>query len=106
MKKTLWPIFSRSMECDKHPGKICKGPKGIRVITVESIRAFFRTSELLKTQSFEKKGKLAVKKILWPIFSRSIENDKGQGSTYKGPEGLSTFVLQVLSLFLWVLRGC
>ena len=42
----------------------------------------------------------AVKKFLWPVFSRSLGNEKYQGRTYKGPEGLSTFFVQVLSLFL------
>ena len=43
VKKTLWPIFSRIIECDKPPGKYYKGPEDILVITVEPIRAFFRT---------------------------------------------------------------
>ena len=68
MKKTLWPIFSRSMECDKPPGKICRGPEGILVITVEPIRVFSGPKRLLKTQIFEKNGKLSNDKNIVAYF--------------------------------------
>ena len=42
MKKILWPIFSRNIECDKPQGTVCKGPKGFLVISVEVIRDFFK----------------------------------------------------------------
>ena len=59
--------------------KYCEIPKSI----------FLGPNRLLKTQIFfKKKAIFPVKKLMWPIFSRSIENDKGQGWTYKGPEGL------------------
>ena len=35
---------------------------------------------LLKTQNFEKKAMIPVKKRFWPIFSRIIECDKPQGT--------------------------
>ena len=41
MKKILWPIFSRIIECDKPQGTVCLGPKGVLTITLEPIRALF-----------------------------------------------------------------
>ena len=41
MKKILWPIFSRNIECDKPQVTIFKVPKGILTIVVEPLRAFF-----------------------------------------------------------------
>ena len=48
----------------------------------------------------QKQATFAVKKILWPLFSRNIEHDKCQGRIYKAPEGLSIIIVQVLNLFL------
>ena len=63
MKKLLWPFFSRNIECDKPQGTSCKGPQAILTITVEFITAFFLGPEsLLKTQFFEKNGKLSNEK--------------------------------------------
>ena len=40
VKKTLWPIFSRIIECDKPQGTFYKGPKAFLTFTVELIGAF------------------------------------------------------------------
>ena len=40
VKRILWPIFSRIIECDKTMGTICNGSTGILTITVEDIRSF------------------------------------------------------------------
>ena len=61
---------------------------------------------LLKTQIFERKGTLSSEKIFWPIFFRSIEHDKCRGRFYKGPESLSTVIVQVISLILEDPRCC
>ena len=37
---------------------------------------------MLRTQTFEKRGTFPVKKILRPIFSRSIEHDKRKGTIH------------------------
>ena len=42
MKKILWPISSRIIECDKPQGAVCMGQKAVLTITVELIRAFFQ----------------------------------------------------------------
>ena len=42
MKKILWPIFSRIIECNKPQRTVCKGPKAVLTFTVEPIRAFFQ----------------------------------------------------------------
>ena len=36
----FWPISSRTIECDKPQGTICKGALIILTITVEVIRSF------------------------------------------------------------------
>ena len=46
-----------------------------------------------------------MKKRFWPFSSPIIEFNKPQVTVYKGLESLSTVILQVISLFLWDLRG-
>ena len=55
---------------------------------------------LLKTQIFEQKGNFPVNKIFWRFFCRVIEHQKGDGTTYRGTQGNSRGILQVISLFL------
>ena len=63
------------------------------------------TSEVVGNTIFEKKkGKLSSEKITLPNFSRDIEHDKGQRTAYKGPKGLFTIIVQVISFFLMDLR--
>ena len=47
-----------------------------------------------------------MKKRLWPISSRIIEHDKRQGTTYKGPQGNLTIIVEVIRPFLQDPRGC
>ena len=42
VKKTLWPIFSSIIECDKPQWTICKGPKGILTLTLEVIGSYLQ----------------------------------------------------------------
>ena len=102
MKKTLWPIFSRIIECDKPQETIFKGPQAILTITVElrTYRSIFLgTDRLLKTQFFEKKAKFPVKKTLWPNFSRIIECDETPAKTCKGPKGIRIITLEPTRAF-------
>ena len=46
-----------------------------------------------------------VKKNFWPLFSRTIEQNKCQGKICYGPQGLLTLTVQVISLFPQDLRG-
>ena len=55
---------------------------------------------LLKTKIFEKKANIFKEKKMWPIFFRSIEHDKGQGTIYKDPEGNLTSIMQAIWSFL------
>ena len=43
--------------------------------------------KLLKTQTFEKKGKNFQWRKDFGLFSRNIEHDKCQATFYKGPQG-------------------
>ena len=61
---------------------------------------------LLKTQiSFLKKGKLSSGEKVWPIFSRSIEHNKRQGTPYMAPESTLTNFVQLIISFFWDLRS-
>ena len=61
--KRFWPIFYRTIECDKHQGTVCKAPQGTLLITVEPIRAYFGIQELVETQISEKKSIFPVERI-------------------------------------------
>ena len=102
----MWPVFPRSIEFDKSRETSFKGPQGILTLTVEIIKAFLGPKWSLKTRIFEEKGNLASEKNVVAYFSRSIEHDKCQGRICKGREVLSTSIVQVIILILWVLRGC
>ena len=109
VKKTLWPIFSRIIECDKPQETIFKGPQAILTITVElrTYRSIFLgTDRLLKTQFFEKKAKFPVKKTLWPNFSRIIERDKHQWTICKGPKGFLVITVELIREFFKDLSVC
>ena len=55
---------------------------------------------LLKTQTFEKKkANLPVKKYIGQFFSRIIELDKPEETTYKGPKCILTLIVQVIRQF-------
>ena len=71
VKKTLWPIFSRIIECDKPQETIFKGPQAILTITVElrTYRSnFLGTKRLLRKQIFEKKGNISSEKNIVAFF--------------------------------------
>ena len=46
-----------------------------------------------------------MKQRFWPIFSRIIEQDKRQGKSYKGIQGLLTSFNQAISSFLQDVRN-
>ena len=56
--------------------------------------------KLLKTKTFEKKGKLSSGKSFWPVFSRLLGCDKPQGTIYEGPQGILTITVEVTGLIL------
>ena len=101
MKKTLWPIFSRIIGCDKPQGTICKGAKCILVFTVELIREFFKDLRgCWKHKLLKKMAAFPMKKILWPIFSPIMECDKPLGTIYKGPQAILTITVELIRAFL------
>ena len=63
------------------------------------------TKRLLKTQIFEEKFKLSHEKNVLAFFSRTIEHDKRQETTYMVPQGSLLFTLEVIGSFLWGLTG-
>ena len=56
--------------------------------------------KLLKTQSFEKKGKLSSEKSFWPVLSRILECDNPRGTIYEGPQGILAITVEVTGLIL------
>ena len=68
MKKILWPIFSRIIECHKPQWTFYKGPKGILTITVEFIRAFFQDLRGCWKHKFLKKGNICSEKNIAARF--------------------------------------
>ena len=84
------PTFSRNIECDKPRRTFRKGPKCILTLTVEVIRSFFNTQEIVDNT----------------IFSRNIVFDKPRRTLYTGPKGSPTLTVEVIRSFLQDLRGC
>ena len=46
------PTFSRNIECDKPRKTFRKGPNCILTLTVEAIRSFFDTQEIVENTIF------------------------------------------------------
>ena len=57
------------------------------------------TKRLLKKQVFEEKFKLSQEKNVLAFFSRAIEHDKRQETTYKAPQDSLFFTLEVIGSF-------
>ena len=55
----------------------------------------------MDTQIFEQKAIFSVKKIFWRTFSRFIECNKPQVTTYKGPKGSLTISVAEIISFLY-----
>ena len=107
VKKRISPISSRITEHDKRQGTTYKVPQGNLTINVEVIRPFLLDPRgCWKHKFLKKKANCSVKKRFSPISSRIIEHDKGQGTTYKGPQGNLTFNVEVKRSFLQDPRGC
>ena len=50
--KYICPVFSQAVECDKPQETIYKGQKDFLTITVEVIRSFFKTKEVVENTNF------------------------------------------------------
>ena len=68
VKKLLWPIFSRIIECHKAQGTVSKGPKSFLTFTVELIRAFFQDLWGCWKHKFLKKGNICSEKYIAACF--------------------------------------
>ena len=82
-KKSLWPVFSLIVECDKPGGRIYEYPQSNLTNTFE-VKGIISVTpkKLLKTLIFEKKANFPVRKRFWSIFSHFIECDRPQGTIY------------------------
>ena len=107
MKKRLWPISSRIIEHDERPETTYKGPQGNLTINVEVIRPFLQDPRgCWKHKFLKKKATFPVKKRFSLISSRVIEHDERLETTYKGPQGNLTMIVEVKWSFLQDPRGC
>ena len=107
VKKRFSPISSRIIEHDKHQGTTYKVPQGNLTIKVEVIRPFLQDPlGCWKHKFLKKNANFPVKKRFSPISSRIIEQDKRQGTTYKGPQGNLTKNVEVERPFPQDPRGC
>ena len=91
-KKATFPVkkrfshkSSRIIEHDDRPETTYKGPQGNLTIHVEVKRPFLQDPRgCWKHKFLKKKSNFPVKKRFSAIFSRIIEQDKRQGTTYRG----------------------
>ena len=95
MKQRFWPIFSRIIEHDKRQGKSYKGIQGILTNFIQAISSFLEDVRSRETM-FPMKGFFPGDKCFWPIFSRIIEHDKSQGTTYQGTKSTLTSIAQAI----------
>ena len=106
-EEKILAYFPRINDCDKSQGTIWKGPKRIMTITVEVTRPILQDAGgCWKHKVLKKKAMFPVKKSFWSIFSRIIEQDKRQGTIYKGPQGNLLITLEFIRPFLQDPRGC
>ena len=104
--KSFWSILPRIIECDRDHAAMYKGLQTVLTSTVEVIRAFLKDLRgCWKQKFFKKKAKFAMKKTLWPIFSRTIEHENCQRTNNKSPEGVLAFIVQMRRSFLGPTRS-
>ena len=60
--KRVWPVFSHVMECDKTQRAFCEGLNGFLTLTVEGIRSFHGTYEVVGNTIFWKRNWLILLK--------------------------------------------
>ena len=98
-------VFPRTIECDRHQESDYKGPQANLISTLEHIRAVLGSNTLLQIESFERKAFFPAMKKIWSTFSRTIAHDIYQATTYQGPKCILTNIVQLITSFLWDLRG-
>ena len=104
VKKIVWPIFSRLIECKKPQRINYKGQKSILTLFVEFMRCI--VSDLRgcwkhwKHNFLKKRQLFQWSKKVWPISSRFIECEKPQRINYKGQKGILTLFVEVMRRFV------
>ena len=81
-------IFSVVIEYDKHRGTNNRRPQGFLKFTVEAVRSILWDVRECRKHNFLKKAIFPVGKRFRPKFSRIIDRDERQGTTYKGTQGI------------------
>ena len=84
MTKCYWPISPPYSACEKPQGTIFKGSQANMTNTVENIKAFFSTWEVVGETAFPAKNRICFK------FSRFIEHEKSHGTYCMITKGILT----------------
>ena len=98
-------FFSRLIEHDKRQRTTYKVLKSNLTITVEDIGSFLKDLKGCRKHNFlNKKGKLPSEEKILAFFSRLIEHDKRQRTTYKCLKSNLTLTVEDTGSFLKNLR--
>ena len=105
-EEVLAYFFSLYRVCQIHV-TIYKGPKCRMTLCLEDIRSFLYNIGCWKQKILKKSNHSSKKKSFWPIFSRIIEHDKRQGTTYECPKGNLSLLWKLKYHFLrtWEVGG-
>ena len=104
-KKSFWPVFPRIIECEKPSGRFLRVHNVFWHLLWKLSDLFCNTYEVVEKNSW-KKSKLSGEKNIVAFFFSWHRTRQMSKKPYKGPESLLTSFVQVMSLFLFALRGC
>ena len=93
------------IDCEKPRETVYKGPKGIPAYSVEEIRSVHYELRFCSKHKFRKKSTFPEKKSVWPVISRTIEDEKCQVTKYEGKKGILTSIALAKLSFLWDLNS-
>ena len=107
VKKRFWPIFSHFIEHNKGQEFLLRVYKVFWHLMCKFQDHFFRTWEVVEITNFWlKRSIFAVKKKLWPVFSRRMECNNSQWTSCKGPRSIVTINVVVMKSTLYDIGGC
>ena len=103
--KSFWHVFPRIIDCDQHQGTIYKGPQNILTFTLEHLSEHFLDLRGCWKHKVFKKRQFFQWRKNFGLFSSFYRTWKAQGTVYRGPQDVSTTIVQMMRTFLWHLRG-
>ena len=105
MKKTIWPFFFLYHWTRQKSGNNLKGSIWFseNCCAIDKI-IFLGPNRSIET-NISKNSCFHDDERFWPFFPRIIECDKPLGTVYQGPQGILTFIVQMIWTFNWHLGG-